>query len=104
MNLLHLLSTSALPAFAAECRRLLHGAHSAPAARCILSAGCSATNLPAAVADVDGTAILPYADGVTDRWTLDRFHSFISFIFCSSNQQSQAVAIHNELDRKATKH
>jgi len=29
-------------------------------------------------------------------------HSFI--LFCSSNQQSQPVAIHNELDRKATKH
>ena len=29
-------------------------------------------------------------------------HSFI--LFCFSNQQSHAVAIHNELDRKATKH
>jgi len=30
--------------------------------------------------------------------------SFRFVLFCSSNQQSQAVAIHNELDRKATKH
>jgi len=33
---------------------------------------------------------------------LMHIHSFI--LFCSSNQQSQAAAIHNELDRKATKH
>ena len=32
------------------------------------------------------------------------FFHFIRLIFCSSNQQSQAVAIHTELDRKATKH
>jgi len=80
----------------------------APTARPQLDVSCpqgaQQQFLPAAVAVVDGTAILPYADGVTDKWTLDRFHSFISFIFCSSNQQSQAVAIHNELDRKATKH
>ena len=28
----------------------------------------------------------------------------VFFLFCSSNQQSQAVAFHNELGRKATKH
>jgi len=30
--------------------------------------------------------------------------SFRFVLFCSGDQQSQAVAIHNELDRKATKH
>ena len=35
-------------------------------------------------------------------WQVHFIYSFI--LFCSSNQQSQAVAIHNELDRKATKH
>ena len=30
--------------------------------------------------------------------------SFRFILFCSSNQQSQAVAVHNDLDSKATKH